>query len=253
MKIKIMFAVISMILTLENTFVSYAQSIIQEGINPIINCKNSFFPVNSEYNYSWLPTCEKDKQLKSSENNFMCDNHTSRFNSQTVKYRSDTISKPDNMNYDLSNLINNMLVYHEFFIYAGMGITDIVYLGVGKNISENYRIALKADLFPLRGTGEGIRIASGLGIKFSKLFFHNLLSKSIFPIDNVSLEYSYGFTFPGYNALKYIGKYELNFGSEKINQIGLNFCWAIGVAVIDEQNKKPLVLPNFKFGLIYNF
>jgi len=204
---------VSIFLSLINVPALQAQSLISGGIKKNSHHTNSVVSRAHEYSYDYRTDC---------------------FISREAKQCSDSS-------------------YHEFFFYAGMGIADIVYLGVGKNISENYRIAIKTDLFPLRGTGEGIRIASGLGIKFSKLFYQNLLSKSIFPIDNVSLEYSYGFTFPGYNTLKYIGKYEFNFGSEKINEIGINFCWAIGAAVIDEQHKKSQVLPNFKGGLIYNF
>lgn len=137
----------------------------------------------------------------------------------------------------------------EFFIYTGIGFPDFVYFGIGKTIFNNYSLSVIADVFPLSSNGEGIRASQGIGIKISRLFYNNLLGRSFFPIDNVSLEYSYGLNYGNTN----IGNYKISLGSDKIDRTGINFSWAIGIALITENNKTPLVAPNFKMGLIYNF
>ncbi len=164
-----------------------------------------------------------------------------------------TYNKETQSSSNSDSVTNKTRSERDFFIYTGVGIADIVYLGIGKNIFKEYSLAIKTDIFPLRGSGEGIRIATGIGIKFSKLFYNNLLPKSFFPIDNISIEYSYGLTYGSNSTDKNIGKYQFNFGSDKINQSGINFCWAIGIAIITEKNMNALVLPNFRIGLIYNF
>lgn len=136
------------------------------------------------------------------------------------------------------------------FVQAGIGIPDLLYLSAGKNVLNNYSVAINAVLFPLAGNGEGVRLTSGLGIKFQRLFYDEVLANSIFPLDNISIEYSYGFNSSNSES---IGKFQFYFGSDKIKKTGLNFCWSVGLSLITEKNKKSFILPLIRIGLINNF
>jgi len=164
-------------------------------------------------------------------------------------YWSFNINEKD---YHIDTLVEKQ-VGRSMFLYSGFGSSEILYFGVGCNFNNKYSTALKTEIFPARGNAEGgigIKILAGVGLRFSILFYDELLKKSWFPLDNVSFEYSYGFNNKNNSN---VNKYQLTTGSDKIRMDGFNFLWAIGIATVIQKNKTPLLLPSIKIGLIYNF
>ncbi|MFA6980098.1 MAG: hypothetical protein WC209_12340 [Ignavibacteriaceae bacterium] len=139
------------------------------------------------------------------------------------------------------------------FLFAGLGSSEILYLGLGYNFNNKYRAALTPQIFPAQANTEGglgIKPLAGLGLRFSMLFCEELLKRSWFPLDNLSFEYCYGFNTKNESN---VNKFQLTVGSDKIRKSRINFLWAIGLATVAQKNKTPLLIPSIKIGLINNF
>lgn len=161
-------------------------------------------------------------------------------------------TQPMNKDFPLDTLVEKQ-VQGNMFLFTGLGSSEILYLGLGYNFNNIYSAALTPQIFPAQANAEGgigIKPLAGLGLRFSMLFFDELLKRSWFPMDNLSFEYCYGFNTKNEPN---VNKFQWTIGSDKIRKSGINFLWAIGVATVAQKNKTPLLIPSIKIGLINNF
>lgn len=161
-------------------------------------------------------------------------------------------AQPMNKNWTTDTLTEKQ-VGGNMFLFTGLGSSEILYLGLGYNFNNKYSAAVTPQIFPAQANTEGgfgIKPLTGVGLRFSMLFFNELLKKSWFPLDNLSFEYCYGFNT---KHEPNVNKFQLTVGSNKIRKSGINFLWAIGLATVAQKNKTPLLIPSLNIGLINNF
>ncbi len=135
-----------------------------------------------------------------------------------------------------------------FFAYFTIGLFEITSIGVGYNISPDWGIAIKSNIFLLRSRFF-INGAEGLGIKIHKRIFKN---KKFRLFDTINLEASIGSN--NFNKdITRCKEIELDLASESDGDSGLNFYYSFGMGYSYENRSGDLLLPSIKFGMIYIF
>lgn len=172
--------------------------------------------------------------------------------SQTNIYKDSSYCNDMN-NFDLDT--NRRSV----FLFSSVGIIEVLSLGVGYQVTENFSLALK---WSATWIGSGAMIlpngASGYGIKLS---YH----KPFLFCNSTSFEYIlYLHSTLDWERKKLYGRidkiptlkghyFDFNIGRETINESGFKFFWAIGFCVSAAKEAHVLYAPSLKIGLNYNF
>lgn len=144
------------------------------------------------------------------------------------------------------------------FLFSSIGLIEILSLGVGYQVTENFSLALKWSGTWI-GSGEILpNSASGYGIKLSYhkpfLFFNSVTFGYIIyfksTLDWESIKQPWNLGYEPFIKGQY---FDLNIGRETINESGFNFFWAIGFSVSAAKEANILYVPSLKIGLNYDF
>lgn len=131
------------------------------------------------------------------------------------------------------------------YAYLSVGLAEVVSLGVGLQINEDYAIGIK---YGGCWIAKGFRYGAGFGLKLSRY-----LSSKFF--NNINLELttytSSSVQFTESNLIKGAA-IDFNIGNEsKLNAI--NFIWSVGFISSVAKGAQPLFMPSLKIGFNINF
>lgn len=135
--------------------------------------------------------------------------------------------------------------YRNGYAYLSFGLAEVVSLGVGLQINEDYAIGIK---YGGCWIAKGFRYGAGFGLKLSRY-----LSLKYF--NNINLELttytSSSVQFTESNLIKGAA-FDFNIGNEsKLNAI--NFIWSVGFITSVANGARPLFVPSLKIGFNINF
>lgn len=132
-----------------------------------------------------------------------------------------------------------------FNIYTSLGIYEMLLIGLGYNIDEDWGMALKGNVFLLRGS-TFFNAAYGYGIKVHKRLYKGNKFRLF---DTVNLEACVGSNlFMGERTLYKDIQFDLS--SEKPFNLGISFFYSFGVGYSTNEEGGYLLMPVLKCGSI---
>lgn len=138
--------------------------------------------------------------------------------------------------------------YPRFNVYTSIGIYEMLQVGLGYNIDENWGVALKGNMFLLRG-GMFFNGAYGYGIKLHRRLYKG---REFRLFDTINLEACLGSNlFIGERTL--YKDVQLDLSSEKPLNRGVSFFYSFGAGYSTNETGGYLLMPVLKCGIITKF
>ncbi|MBX2977346.1 MAG: hypothetical protein KF721_14550 [Ignavibacteriaceae bacterium] len=153
---------------------------------------------------------------------------------------------------DRNSLTSNLEIdknIRGIFLFSSIGLIEVVSMGVGYQVTDNFSFALKGSATWIGSSAMGFPNGGrGIGIKLSYhtpfLFFNNT---------NVEFIQYLATSFDDHiNSISKGHYLDFNIGKENINESGFNFFWSMGICVIAVKEADILYGPSLKIGLNYN-
>lgn len=138
--------------------------------------------------------------------------------------------------------------YPRFNVYTSIGIYEMLQVGLGYNIDENWGVALKGNVFMLRASFlfDG---AYGYGIKLHRRLYKG---REFRLFDTINLEACLGSNlFKGERTL--YKDVQLDLSSEKPLNRGVSFFYSFGAGYSTNETGGYLLIPVLKCGIITKF
>lgn len=143
------------------------------------------------------------------------------------------------------------------FLYSGIGLIEVLTIGVGTQVSQDISISLKYAATWIGSGAMGLpNSATGIGLK---LTYHKNLAP--LPLDAISFDYilylhsslDWQSRLDKYDPFIKGHYFDINVGKETISESGFNFFWAVGFCISAAKEANVLYAPSIKIGLNFNF
>jgi hypothetical protein len=154
------------------------------------------------------------------------------------------------MNIAAQNKIQNEnTTNRKLFSSLTIGAIEILSFSLGYQINDNFSVAIKAQNIASGGGGLFFNTSEGIGLSGSYYFksaLFNSIKLSITPLLKTSYSYEPKEFIKGFSL-------ELATNREKIYSHLFRFYYELGIAYSKVNDRKPLLAPIVKVGVIYNF
>ncbi|KAB2853158.1 MAG: hypothetical protein F9K42_00750 [Ignavibacterium sp.] len=131
------------------------------------------------------------------------------------------------------------------YTYIAIGLAEIVSVGVGLQINEDYALGIK---YGGCWIAKGFRYGAGFGLKLSRSLsskYFNNINLELTTYTSSSVQFTESFLIKG-------AAIDFNIGNEsKFNAI--NFIWSVGFITSIAKVAQPLFVPSMKIGFNINF
>ncbi|MBU1099637.1 MAG: hypothetical protein KKA84_04455 [Bacteroidetes bacterium] len=145
---------------------------------------------------------------------------------------------------------NTQIQTRNVFLETGIGFPNIVHVGLGFQLNEQWSIAVNGNLFNNKKRDPGIYFGSQTyGFRLAKHFNKDFLRF----LNMVSLSAGYYQYNDSNGLLRKEGSTELCIGREDITSESINIGYQIGFATFVSSHFDPFFSPSIKVNLILNF